>query len=44
MLFLALFILILCLMGLVALLRKMLLGASTRIIYKATSINEYLAI
>ena len=30
-----------CLMGLVALLRKMLLGASTRIIYKATNINGY---
>jgi len=43
-LFLALFLLILCLMGLVALLRKMLLGASTRIIYKATNINGYLAI
>ena len=40
---LALFLLIFCLIGLVALLRKMLLGASHRIIYKATSINEYLA-
>lgn len=43
-LFLALVLLILCLVGLVALLRKMLLGASTRIIYKATNIPGYLAI
>lgn len=40
----ALFILIICLIGLVALLRAMLLGASTRIIYKATNINPILAI
>ena len=40
----ALTILVVCLIGLVALLRKMLLGASTRIIYKATNINPYLAI
>ena len=39
----ALFILIICLIGLVALLRSMLLGASTRIIYKATNINPLLA-
>lgn len=39
----ALFILIVCLIGLVALLRAMLLGASTRIIYKATNINPILA-
>ena len=39
----ALFLLIICLIGLVALLRKMLLGASTRIIYKATNINSYIA-
>jgi sodium-dependent phosphate cotransporter len=40
----ALTVLIICLIGLVALLRKMLLGASTRVIYKATNINPYLAI
>jgi len=39
----ALFVLIICLVGLVALLRAMLLGASTRIIYKATNINPLLA-
>lgn len=39
----ALFVLIVCLIGLVALLRAMLLGASTRIIYKATNINPILA-
>lgn len=39
----ALFVLIICLIGLVALLRSMLLGASTRIIYKATNINPILA-
>lgn len=39
----ALTILIMCLVGLVALLRKLLLGASTKIIYKATNINPYLA-
>jgi len=40
----SLVILLLCMIGLVALLRKMLLGTSTRIIYKATNINPYLAI
>jgi sodium-dependent phosphate cotransporter len=39
----AMFILIMCLVGLVAVLRKVLLGASTRIIYKATNINDILA-
>jgi sodium-dependent phosphate cotransporter len=39
----SLFLLILCLIGLVTLLRRMLYGASTRIIYKATSINGYVA-
>jgi sodium-dependent phosphate cotransporter len=39
----AMFVLILCLIGLVAILRAMLLGASTRIIYKATNINPILA-
>jgi solute carrier family 34 (sodium-dependent phosphate cotransporter) len=43
-LFIALFILIMCLIGLVALLRRALLGASTEIIYKATNINDYFAI
>jgi sodium-dependent phosphate cotransporter len=42
-LFLSLVLLIVCLMGLVTLLQKMLLGTSTRIIYKATNINGYLA-
>jgi len=41
--FLALVILVVCLVGLVTLLQKMLLGTSTRIIYKATNINGYLA-
>jgi sodium-dependent phosphate cotransporter len=39
----ALAILICCLIGLVTILQKMLLGVSTRIIYKATNINGYLA-
>jgi sodium-dependent phosphate cotransporter len=39
----AMSILVICLVCLVALLRKMLLGASTKIIYKATNINPYLA-
>ena len=42
--FLALVILIGCLVGLVTILQKMLMGVSTRIIYKATNINGYLAI
>jgi sodium-dependent phosphate cotransporter len=42
--FLALVILIICLVGLVTILQKMLMGVSTRIIYKATNINGYLAI
>ena len=42
--FLALVILVACLVGLVTILQKMLMGASTRIIYKATNINGYLAI
>jgi sodium-dependent phosphate cotransporter len=41
--FLALCILIICLIGLVTILQRMLLGVSTRIIYKATNINGYLA-
>lgn len=40
---LALIILIICLVGLVTCLQKMLLGVSTRIIYKATNVNGYLA-
>ena len=42
-LFLSLVLLIVCLIGLVTLLQKLLLGTSTRIIYKATNINGYLA-
>ena len=42
--FLALVILVICLIGLVTILQKMLMGFSTRIIYKATNINGYLAI
>lgn len=41
---LGLFILIVCLIGLVTVLQKMLMGVSTRIIYKATNMNGYLAI
>ena len=37
-------ILFVCLFGLVNILQKMLLGTSTRIIYKATNLNGYLAI
>merc|ERR1712110_1237421 len=40
----AIVILVICLIGLVTILQRMLLGVSTRIIYKATSINGYLAI
>jgi len=36
-------ILIVCLIGLVTILQKMLMGTSTRIIYKATNLNGYLA-
>jgi len=43
MLLISLFLLCSCLIGLVAILRSMLLGASTRIIYKATNINPLLA-
>ena len=43
-LFLSLVILVICLIGLVTLLQKLLMGASTRVIYKATNINPYLAI
>jgi len=41
---LGLVILIICLIGLVTLLQKMLLGMSTRILYKATNVNGYIAI
>ena len=37
-------ILFICLFAMVTMLQKMLLGASTRVIYKATNINGYLAI
>ncbi|KAG7347074.1 sodium-dependent phosphate pump NptA [Nitzschia inconspicua] len=40
---LGLIILFLCLFGMVKVLQKMLLGMSTRIIYKSTNINGYLA-
>ena len=42
-LFLGLLILVACLIGLVSILQKLLMGVSTRIIYKATNINGYLA-
>jgi sodium-dependent phosphate cotransporter len=41
--FMSIFILFTCLIGLVTILQKLLLGVSTRIIYKATNINGYLA-
>lgn len=41
---LGLVVLFICLFGMVYVLQKMLLGVSTRIIYKATMINGYLAI
>lgn len=41
--FLGIIILFVCLLGLVSTLQKMLLGLSTRIIYKATDLNGYLA-
>jgi sodium-dependent phosphate cotransporter len=37
-------VLVICLIGLVALLQKMLMGMSNRILYKATNVNGYLAI
>lgn len=42
--FLGIMILFVCLLGIVAILQKMLLGMSTRIVYKATDVNGYLAI
>mmetsp|Transcript_6075 Transcript_6075/g.17050 ORF Transcript_6075/g.17050 Transcript_6075/m.17050 type:complete len:574 (+) Transcript_6075:465-2186(+) len=42
--FIAIMMLFTCLLGIVAILQKMLLGMSTRIIYKATDVNGYLAI
>merc|ERR1712226_571365 len=42
--FIAIIILFTCLLGIVAILQKMLLGMSTRIIYKATNVNGYVAI
>lgn len=42
-LFLSLVILVICLLALVSLLQKMLMGTSTRIIYKSTNINPYIA-
>lgn len=40
---LAVFILFICLLGLVTVLKKMLMGVSSRIIYKATNLNGYLS-
>jgi len=42
--FIAIIILFTCLIGLVTVLQKMLMGVSTRIIYKATDMNGYIAI
>jgi len=42
-LFLGLIVLVICLLGLVKILQRMLMGTSTRIIYKATNINGYIA-
>jgi sodium-dependent phosphate cotransporter len=42
--FIAIMILFTCLLGIVAILQKMLMGMSTRIIYKATDVNGYVAI
>jgi len=41
--FISIVILFVCLLGLVSCLQKMLLGVSTRIIYKATAVNGYVA-
>jgi len=41
--FIAIIILFVCLIGLVTVLQKMLMGVSTRIIYKATDLNGYIA-
>jgi sodium-dependent phosphate cotransporter len=41
--FISIIILFTCLLGLVTILQKMLLGVSTRIVYKATNVNGYLA-
>jgi len=40
---LGLILLVICLVGLVSILQKMLMGVSTRVIYKATNINGYIA-
>ena len=42
--FIAIIILFTCLLGIVTILQRMLLGMSTRIIYKATNVNGYIAI
>jgi len=42
--FIGIMIIFCCLIGMVTILQKMLLGMSTRIVYKATDINGYLAI
>ena len=42
--FIAIMILFTCLLGIVTILQKLLMGMSTRIIYKATNVNGYIAI
>ena len=42
--FIAILILFTCLIGLVGILQRLLLGMSTRIVYKATDVNGYIAI
>ena len=42
--FIAIIILFLCLIGVVTVLQKLMLGMSTRVVYKATDVNGYLAI
>ena len=42
--FIGIMVIFFCLIGMVTILQKMLLGMSTRIVYKATDINGYLAI
>ena len=41
--FIAIIILFICLIGIVTILQKLLLGMSTRIVYKATDVNGYIA-
>ena len=41
--FIGIVVIFICLLGIVAILQKLLLGMSTRIVYKATDVNGYLA-